>query len=551
MAFVYVKFNRQKNISPATYTTVNTWADLPLASLYPNRIFVVLTSTGVPLINRKLSGMWRSDGANWNYIGLNVNVFLDTEFQVYRDANKSIKFDLQSATGNFTAYAPTRDFTLDRLEELGTTTDIEGIIKGRSGLIETAVAGIDFEPPILKNTAFNRSFETVATEIKMDGVQFVGASTNIPRADHVHPSDTSRVDKVSDETISGIKRFSGTYTRVDNNLVVGAGSGAIAAPTSNLQLQSTKSMAHQPALMNQVASGSLLTSSAYAISIFVTAPSTYLLSSGDAILGRRKLLMNRTAFRLTIQVESGTYLISNSASYYLEPYCAVELIFDSSAGPNSWRVCSEYKNIEALGITLPKTSGLGIKVDPAAPTYPWADLLGQIFPRVLGPSAPSRNTYRGIIDQWQFSVGDYAEVEFHIPHDYVPNSDIYIHAHWSHTSSLVTSGLVTWQFNVEAARGHNQEQFADAVVVNVAQTAPTGATGQYRHMIAEVQLSSSTPSASQINNSLLEPDSLILVKCFLNTNTMTGTPEPFLHYIDIHYQSTNIGTKQKAPNFYT
>jgi hypothetical protein len=26
---------------------------------------------------------------------------------------------------------------------------------------------------------------------------------------------------------------------------------------------------------------------------------------------------------------------------------------------------------------------------------------------------------------------------------------------------------------------------------------------------------------------------------------------PFLHYVDIHYQSTGIGTKQKSPPFWT
>lgn len=25
----------------------------------------------------------------------------------------------------------------------------------------------------------------------------------------------------------------------------------------------------------------------------------------------------------------------------------------------------------------------------------------------------------------------------------------------------------------------------------------------------------------------------------------------FIHYVDIHYQSTNLGTKQKSPDFWT
>lgn len=48
------------------------------------------------------------------------------------------------------------------------------------------------EPAINKLTAFNRDFETLATNIKMNGTQSVGASNNIARSDHIHPSDTTK-----------------------------------------------------------------------------------------------------------------------------------------------------------------------------------------------------------------------------------------------------------------------------------------------------------------------------------------------------------------------
>jgi len=37
----------------------------------------------------------------------------------------------------------------------------------------------------------------------------------------------------------------------------------------------------------------------------------------------------------------------------------------------------------------------------------------------------------------------------------------------------------------------------------------------------------------------------------LLANTMNGGAKPFVHSIDIHYQSTGVNTKNKAPNFYT
>lgn len=47
------------------------------------------------------------------------------------------------------------------------------------------------EPTFTKNTAFNKNFETTASNIKANGTQAVGTSSNVPRADHVHPLQTS------------------------------------------------------------------------------------------------------------------------------------------------------------------------------------------------------------------------------------------------------------------------------------------------------------------------------------------------------------------------
>jgi hypothetical protein len=203
-------------------------------------------------------------------------------------------------------------------------------------------------------------------------------------------------------------------------------------------------------------------------------------------------------------------------------------------------------------LILPKTSGLGIQVDLATPTFPWADITGEIILRGVGATDPAFNTYRGNIRGYQFAVNDEVWNVFHIPHDYVPGSDLFIHCHWSHAATTVTGGSVTWGFDITSARGHNQEAFAASVNPTVAQNA---STTQYQHMIAEVQFSAGSPSATQINNSTIEPDSLVLVRTYLSANAMTvsggGVPDPFLHTVDIHYQSTGIGTKQKAPAFYT
>ncbi len=194
-----------------------------------------------------------------------------------------------------------------------------------------------------------------------------------------------------------------------------------------------------------------------------------------------------------------------------------------------------------------KTSGAGIKVDPAAETYPWQDLLGQIDVRGVGANDPAWNIFRNGIRAYQFGLNDECWVFFHLGHDYVAGTDIYIHSHWAHTSAGVASGSVTWSFESTYAKGHNQAAFPATKTTTVTQTA---STTQYQHMIAETPISSAGGSATLLDSAAFEPDGLLLVRISLTANSMTGTPDPFLFLADCHYQSTGIGTKQKAPNFY-
>jgi hypothetical protein len=211
---------------------------------------------------------------------------------------------------------------------------------------------------------------------------------------------------------------------------------------------------------------------------------------------------------------------------------------------------AERARITSAGnFVLQKTSGIGIQIDPSSPSFGWKDLTSDIVVRgTAGATTPTFSSYRNGIYQYQFTVNDEVWSVFHLPHDYCQASDIYIHVHWSHASASVTSGDVTWGFEVTYAKGHDQAAFPATITTSVAQTA---STTQYRHMIAEVKLSDGLPNASQLNSGVLEVDGLILVRTFLSANTMNGTPEPFLHFVDIHYQSTQLATKNKAPDFYT
>ena len=71
----------------------------------------------------------------------------------------------------------------------------------------------------------NLNFETSTSNIKMDGIVSVGSSSNIARADHIHPSDTAKVDK---EYSSDYAYTDGlVFTWYINHYIVGTGSTTV------------------------------------------------------------------------------------------------------------------------------------------------------------------------------------------------------------------------------------------------------------------------------------------------------------------------------------
>jgi hypothetical protein len=209
----------------------------------------------------------------------------------------------------------------------------------------------------------------------------------------------------------------------------------------------------------------------------------------------------------------------------------------------------------SAGFTLPKTSGTGIKVDQTTPTFPWHDIIGPVVPKATGAGHPTRTLYRGTnLYQFAFAANDVADYTFHVPHDYVPGTDLYIHVHWSHNGTAI-NGTATFDFYTTYAKGHNASSngnFAAEKNVSVSYaTVDVATTPQYRHRIDEVQLSSNGGSATLIDSAIIEPDGLLfgLIKVS-SLPTITGG-NLFIHTVDLHYQSTAIGTKQKSPPFWT
>lgn len=202
---------------------------------------------------------------------------------------------------------------------------------------------------------------------------------------------------------------------------------------------------------------------------------------------------------------------------------------------------------------VPKTSGKGIKVDVDAPTFGFADIIGDQFTKNTGATKPTLATYNGAIQSFQFAAGDEAYMSYHIPHDYVEGTDLFLHVHWSHIATTVTGGTITFKLTSTYSKSHNQAPFPAPVSGTYTGTA---STVQFQQILSETQLSASSPAGLQIDTDDIEPDGVIEMTFEVDANNITvssgGVPDPFIHFVDIHYQTTGIiGTKDKAPDFYT
>lgn len=209
-------------------------------------------------------------------------------------------------------------------------------------------------------------------------------------------------------------------------------------------------------------------------------------------------------------------------------------------------------------IIQPKESGEGIKVDPSSPVYGWKDLVGQIIPRSGGAPAPAFVAYRGTnLLSYAFQAGDKIDqMVFHMPHDYVPGSDMFIHLHWGqHGTAISGNFVVTW--NASYCKGYNQAAQTFNSELTITQTIPTPNVTTYPrwgHFIEEFQLTNAGGDATHLDRGLLEIDGLILVALTTTTiPTITGgtTNLPFIFTADLHYQSTQLATKGRNYPFYT
>jgi hypothetical protein len=199
-------------------------------------------------------------------------------------------------------------------------------------------------------------------------------------------------------------------------------------------------------------------------------------------------------------------------------------------------------------LVMPATSGKGIRIyDATTPDFGWRDITADIQAGRAGAANPTWTSFITNINAYRFTaVNDEIWINFHIPHDYVPGSDIYIHTHWGLIVANSTD-TITWGFNASYASRNDVtlDTFPSTTNTTVSHDCSAVTIPQYGHVVSEVVLSAS----GAMGGNTLEVDGVVLCRVYLSADA--GNTDPYLFFCDIHYQSNNLATKDKAPNFYT
>ena len=246
-------------------------------------------------------------------------------------------------------------------------------------------------------------------------------------------------------------------------------------------------------------------------------------------------------------------------------------------------------------IVMESDGNKGIKIgDEADSGYGWRDILGQIRQRGVGANDPSWSVISAsALSGWKFALNDEVWIDFHMPHDYVPGTDIHFHTHWFSDGS--NTNPVKWEWTFVYADGFDRQSFDFANPTTItAESAAISTTdhfllpdayGSADHFLlsdgfgfllpdgasfmllpeadfllpdgASLLLLPARTHSHQITETDgvtipgLEVDGMIYARVRRITNGATdNTDGIFVITSDVHYQSNNLATLNKAPNFY-
>ena len=204
-------------------------------------------------------------------------------------------------------------------------------------------------------------------------------------------------------------------------------------------------------------------------------------------------------------------------------------------------------------INMPSEQHTGIWLDG---NHAWKDLIGDVSPKTGNANAASMKQFIGSVYGWAHTASSVGDLTYHLPHDYAPNSDLFLHVHWGHNGTAISGSFVVTFYATYAKRSYPATSFSTPVTLSLTvNSLDMTNSPRYCHRVDEIQLSTPGGSSSQLNTNILEVDGLICIHyATVTIPSITGSDFsnlPYIQTIDIHMQSTGVGTARKDPGYYT
>ena len=125
----------------------------------------------------------------------------------------------------------------------------------------------------------------------------------------------------------------------------------------------------------------------------------------------------------------------------------------------------------------------------------------------------------------------------HIPHDYKPDGNVYLHVHWFTTGT--TAGQVCrWGFEFITVKGYGQSTASVIGATTTVYVEQTATATALQHLIAETSVISLTN---------IEPDAVILCRVFRDAAHANDTLSSVAYVLkfDGHIEVDRIATKNR------
>lgn len=183
--------------------------------------------------------------------------------------------------------------------------------------------------------------------------------------------------------------------------------------------------------------------------------------------------------------------------------------------------------------------------------FVWRDKEGLIIP----DNSKALTAFRGNLYGYEIGAGEKIACIFHMPHEWIDGTDLYIHPHWGHNGTIV--GPDDYEWTIYASYAHRKADLATVCPVFPAEVSTdivvSGVTStshpQYCHSVDEILFATKGGAGAMFDSDDIATDGIILATVELKYEPGLGVGgKTFLFTADLHYQGRPYGTTNKDPD---